>query len=169
MSTTTSTTTSSSEHQALTSTSLHWRLERECKRLGVPLAAHKREGPATCLTFLGIQVDTVARKLTLPRDTLGRLQELLQSWTNRKCATHRELESLVGHLNHACKVVRSDRSFLRRILNLLHGVKLPAHSSARIRLSHGFRSDVAWWLEFVAEWNGVSFLAPPTRGYIRCV
>ena len=138
-------------------------VERECRRLGVPLAVHKREGPATCLTFLGIQVDTVAGQLTLPRDKLGRLQELLQSWADRKCATRRELESLVGHLNHACKVVRSGRSFLRRILNLLHGVKLPAHSSSRIRLSHGFRSDLAWWLEFVAKWNGVSFLAPPTH------
>jgi len=27
-------------------------VEKECKRLGVPLAANKREGPSTCLTFL---------------------------------------------------------------------------------------------------------------------
>ena len=26
-------------------------MERECTRLGVPLAAHKKEGPTTCLTF----------------------------------------------------------------------------------------------------------------------
>ena len=29
-----------------------------CEELGVPVAGHKCEGPSTCLTFLGIEVDT---------------------------------------------------------------------------------------------------------------
>ena len=33
-------------------------LNSACARLGVPIAEHKREGPTTCLTFLGIEVDT---------------------------------------------------------------------------------------------------------------
>jgi hypothetical protein len=41
-----------------------------CRQLGVPVAAHKTEGPATQLTFLGIQVDTHAMSLSLPRDKL---------------------------------------------------------------------------------------------------
>ena len=60
----------------------------------------------------------------------------------------------MGHLNHTCKVVRSGRSFL------WHMFDLPSHSSARMRLSRGFRSDLDWWQEFVLQWNGVSFLSP---------
>ena len=38
--------------------------------LGVPIADHKGDGPMTCLTFLGIEVDTVASQLHLPRKKL---------------------------------------------------------------------------------------------------
>ena len=138
-------------------------VERECRGLNIPLATHKREGPSTLITFLGILIDTVAGQLRLPPEKLGRLRMLLQEWGDRKSCTRKELESLVGHLNHACKVVRSGRSFLRRMLDLLHSVHLPPRSTAQIRLSKGFRSDLAWWQEFIIQWNGVSFLFPPSH------
>ena len=46
-------------------------LDGVCSRLGIPLAQHKRDGPTTCLTFLGIEVDTEAAELRLPQDKLG--------------------------------------------------------------------------------------------------
>ena len=78
-----------------------------------------------------------------------------------KCCSRRELESLIGHLNHACKVVRSGRTFLRRMLDLLQTVPNRPHLSRYIRLNGGFRSDLAWWRTFIAQWNGVSYLPPP--------
>ena len=36
-------------------------LNRACALLGVPIATHKTEGPTTCLTYLGIEIDTKAR------------------------------------------------------------------------------------------------------------
>ena len=91
-----------------------------CANLGVPVAQHKLDGPTTCLTFLGIVVDTAVGELRIPTDKLQRLQAMLQEWGDRKACGRRQLESLVGLLNHACKVVRSGRSFLRRMLDLLH-------------------------------------------------
>ncbi len=138
-------------------------VDRECVSLGVLLAAsHKREGPSTCITFLGIRIDTVSGQLELPTDKLAHLQHLLQDWEERRSCTRKELESLVGHLNHACKVVLSGRSFLRQMINLLHAVKFPTHCSSRIQLNRGFQSDLAWWQEFISQWNGVSFLHPPS-------
>ena len=32
-----------------------------------------------------------------------------------------------------------------------------------IRLNTGFWSDLAWWNTFIAKWNGVSFLSPPSH------
>ena len=80
-------------------------VDRECKVLGVPLAAHKREGPATCITFLGILVDTEAGQLRLPMEKLHRIRDLLRTWGDCKSSTRKELEPLVSHLSHACKVV----------------------------------------------------------------
>ena len=138
-------------------------LEKVCRVLGIPLAAHKRVGPTTLLVFLGIEIDTITGELRLPADKLERLKTLLHEWGNRKSCSRKELESLVGLLNHACKVVRSGRSFLRRMLDLLHAVHHPPNSTIPIRLNKGFRSDLAWWNTFVGGWNGISFLPPPSH------
>ena len=138
-------------------------LDRSCATLGVPVAEHKRDGPTTCLTFLGIEIDTKVGELRLPAEKLTRLQQLLSTWGDRKTCSRRELESLIGLLNHACKVVRSGRSFLRRMIDLLHSVPMHPLRPHLIRLNRAFRADLAWWRLFVAEWNGVSFLAPPRQ------
>ena len=113
-------------------------LNQTCAHLGVPIADHKRDGPTTCLTYLGIEVDTVASQLRLLQDKLQRLRIRLAEWGDRKCCGRRELESLIGVLHHACKVVRSGRSFLGRMLDLLRG--LPMH---RVRL-HPIRLNRAF-------------------------
>ena len=138
-------------------------LNHSCAALGVPIAEHKRDGPTTCLTFLGIEMDTQAGSLRLPADKLGRLQALLSDWGDRKACSRQELESLIGLLNHACKVVRPGRSFLRRMINLLHTVPMHSMRPHPIRLNREFRSDLAWWRLFTSEWNGVSFLMPPSQ------
>ena len=135
-------------------------LDDVCIWLSVPLAEHKRDGPTTCIVFLGIVLDTVAGELRLPPDKLERLKALLKSWGDRKACPRVDLESLIGLLNHACKVVRAGRSFLRRMLNILHHSHARPGSTDKIRMNVDARADIAWWQEFVAAWNGVSFLPP---------
>ena len=53
-------------------------VDKECRTLGVPLAAHKRKGPMMCITFLGILIDTAAGQLRLPPEKLSCLFGLLQ-------------------------------------------------------------------------------------------
>ena len=142
-------------------------LDQTCAALGVPIAEHKRDGPTTCLTFLGIEMDTQAGSLRLPANKLSRLQALLAHWGDRKACARRELESLIGLLNHACKVVWSGRSFLRRMIDLLHTVPMHPMKPHPIRLNREFRSDLAWWRLFASEWNGVSFLTPPTQHPVK--
>ena len=135
-------------------------LKRVCSWLGVPLAAHKREGPSMKLTFLGIEIDTIRGTLRLPVDKLECLISILAEWGDKKVCTRRELESLVGLLNHACKVVYSGRSFLRRMINLLAATDRSRSSKPfhHVRLSREFRADLAWWRTFISPWNGVGLL-----------
>ena len=80
------------------------------ERLGVPIAVHKTEGPASVLRFLGIELDTLAMTFRLPQEKLQRLQREIGQWMERKGCTKRELLSLVGQLQHTCYVVRPRRS-----------------------------------------------------------
>ena len=130
-------------------------LDTCCCRLGFTVADEKTVGPATLITFLGIEVDSVGMQLRLPMVKLKKLKELVASWRKRKGCRKRELQSLAGHLNHACKVVRPERRFLRGIFGLLSQFGRRDHM---IRLNAGFRADLEWWHAFVADWNGVSMI-----------
>ena len=118
--------------------------------LGLPLAPDKLEGPTTCLSFLGLEIDTVAMELRLPTTKLTALQALIQSWLRRRSCTRRELESLIGSLRFACSVVHTGKTFLRRLFELL-AVARKKHFY--IRLNESFRSDLMWWSLFLAPLN----------------
>ncbi len=127
-----------------------------CEKLGVPVAQHKCEGPVTCLTFLGIEVDTIAQEIRLPREKLHNLRQLLGKWQGNQSFSPAEVESLVGHLSHAATVVRPGRRFLRGMYSLLKAAKQGRWP--RVRLNQEFLADLEWWRVFIAPWNGTSMM-----------
>ena len=129
-----------------------------CSELGLPLAMDKLDGPTSCIVFLGIEIDMRAGILRLPDDKLQRILQTLSRWANRRACVRRELESLIGLLHHACKVVRPGRSFLRRMIDLLRVPQRPHH---HVRLNQPFWADLQWWASFTAQWNGVAILPSP--------
>ena len=137
------------------------RILSTCNELGVLVAAEKVEGPTSRLTFLGIEVDTRSGVLRLPDEKLVRLRTTLSQWSLCKTCRRRELESLVGSLQHACRVVKPGRAFLRQIIDLL---RLPSATKGHhhIRLNRDFRADLQWWCIFAEHWNGVAAL--PQQG-----
>ena len=86
-----------------------------CQRLGMPLDESKEEGPSEVLTFLGLEIDTVNMEVRLPQEKLREMRSLLKRWRGMKSCRRRDLESLVGSLNHACRAVRPGRAFKRRL------------------------------------------------------
>lgn len=126
-----------------------------CRRLGVPVAQEKCAGPAAVLTFLGFQLDTVQMVVSLPSDKLHRTLTSVREWAGRKGGKKREVESLLGHLQHAATVVRPGRTFVRRLIERLSMV----HSrDGWVHFNQFIRSDLIWWLTFMEGWNGVSMI-----------
>ena len=126
--------------------------------LGVPVAEHKTEGPATSVTFLGILIDTRNFQLRLPQEKIQRLRELIDRWQSIKVCKRKELQSFLGHLSHAASVVHPGRTFLRELFNLLSQAKSPHH---HVRLNIKARADISWWRCLLHTWNGSSFFPPP--------
>ena len=73
--------------------------------LGVPLEQSKLVGPSTCLTFLGIEVNTKALLLHLPQEKLAQLKQDLSHCILRKTINKRELQTLTGLLQFATKAI----------------------------------------------------------------
>ena len=69
-----------------------------CKELGIPL-----------------EIDTQAMELRLPLEKLHNLRDLISEWQFKTVCTR----ELLGHLNHACSVVKPGRSFIGRLIGLL--------------------------------------------------
>ena len=128
-----------------------------CDHLGFPMAKDKREGPATCLIFLGIELDTIRLELRLPSEKLLRLKAILQKWLRLKTCRKRELQSLVGLLHDASIVISPGRTFLRRLIDL---IKSAHHRPGNcfLRLNLAARSDILWWHTFIDGWNGLSMM-----------
>ncbi|XP_070199530.1 uncharacterized protein [Littorina saxatilis] len=123
--------------------------------LGVPIAADKVEGPSTCRKFLGLIVDTVALQVRIPQDKLLELKRQVSEFLYKHKVTLRQLQSLIGKLNFACRAVVPGRAFCRRLIDATRGVKRPFH---HIRITAAMREDLKVWSSFLETHNGISIM-----------
>jgi len=128
-------------------------MEATCAAAGLPIEPAKSVGPVSCLTFLGIELDSVEGLLRLPKEKLQNIMQILQQWRGYKACKKRNLLSLIGVLSHAAKVVKPGRAFLRRLIDLSTSVEKLDHF---IRLNVEARSNIEWWWQFISRWNGIS-------------
>ena len=94
----------------------------------------------------------------LPDDKLKELLAELQCWCSRKKCLKRELLSLIGKLNWACRVIPAGRIFLRRLIDLSTTARLPHH---HISMNLEARRDIALWQRFLPTWNGRAIIPDP--------
>ncbi|KAM9330287.1 uncharacterized protein PAF06_011605 [Gastrophryne carolinensis] len=127
---------------------------------GVPVATEKTEGPRTCMSFLGIEIDSQAGVCRLPLVKVRDLLQELQGALLVKKVTLRQLQSVLGKLNFACKVLPMGRVFSRRLSLATAGVKEAHHF---IRLTGGLKEDLRMWVSFLSSFNGLVYWLDPVR------
>ena len=125
-----------------------------CNEIGLPMAADKTVGPTTCLTFLGIELDTVSEVAHLPDERNQKYLGLLEEFLRRQRVTLKELQSLCGVLSFPCDVNIPGRAFLRRLFDLCKWLREPHH---RIKLTRYIKDDLHIWKECLMQFNGKCF------------
>ena len=75
--------------------------------------------------------------------------------TGRCKCTKQQLLSLIGKLSFACKVIPAGIIFLRRLIDLSCLVSQIHHY---LRLTKKIRLDFDWWLNFLPQWSGTSYI-----------
>ena len=73
--------------------------------LGVPIAQGKTVGLTQIIEIIGIILDSIKLEARLPQDKVKHIKEAFSEWECKKTCTLKELQSLIGTLNFACKVV----------------------------------------------------------------
>jgi len=127
---------------------------RTCTDLNFTVNPKKTTQPTTCLTLLGIELDSVQGLSRIDDERLREILDLVRQWATRSRCTKRQLQSLLGKLNFVCNVCRPGRTFLSRMIALLSKARHPRH---HLRLTKAFKMDLKWWSTFLPEWNGKSF------------
>ena len=110
--------------------------------MGVPLAEDKTVGPTTCLTFLGLEIDTINMLVRVLHLKSIELLDLLQQLLPLKKVTLKQLQSVLGKLNFFTRAIRPGRAFVRRLYDATIGITQPHHY---IRVTKSMRDDLFMW------------------------
>jgi hypothetical protein len=102
--------------------------------------------------------DSVSMTIRLDDEKLASIHEELSLWNERSTASREELQSIIGVLSFAAKVVPTGRTFLRRMIDHLKDLPSNSTNTQQHPLSDSFDRDLQWWRRFLTEWNGVSLI-----------
>ena len=89
-----------------------------CERICFPVSLEKTFWGTQLLTFLGLLIDTVNRRICIPVDKLEKALSLLETVLTKRGnkITLNQLQSLTGFLNFLCRCVMPGRAFLRKVI-----------------------------------------------------
>lgn len=131
------------------------------KALGLPLKEEKTEGPKTCMTVYGVELDSVAQVARPPHEKVIKVDVALSELLSVRSCTVRKLQSVLGLLNFASYVIEPGRPFLRRLYDLLRGKTRHEH----VFLSSEAKKDLRAWKVFIQAFNGSCFFRPVTHTF----
>jgi hypothetical protein len=103
--------------------------------------------------YIGITIDSIAMEVRISEARLLEIMEELLQWIHRTFCTKRQLLSLIGKLTFISRVVKSGRTFLRRLIDCAKETQYLHH---RVTLSQAVRQDIEWWIQYLPTWNGIS-------------
>jgi hypothetical protein len=130
-----------------------------CTDLGFTVK-HKKSYAGTRTDFLGLEIDTAAMEARLPSEKHAKALLLVRTYLRRRSITLLELQSLIGFLSFAAKVVPLGRPFLRRLYNALSCYSASPHHPRARRITPQMKEDLRWWLAFLPQWSGISIIRP---------
>ena len=98
------------------------------QKLGLEVSIKKLVSPATKVTCLGVDVDSVERMVSIPDAKLRQIVLSVKEWLQKHFCSKRQLQSLLGNLLYVHKCVKPGRYFLNRMLELLRNIMTPRPS-----------------------------------------
>ena len=121
--------------------------------LGVPVAQEKTEGPLTKICFLGLEIDSEESVIRIPRIKIQEITDKINDTLPRKKCKLKQMQSLIGSLNFACRAIVPGRPFCRCLINATCGLTKQHH---HLRITSNTKNDLVLWLQFFRDFNGVS-------------
>ena len=121
------------------------------REVGLPINPQKVFAPTTELSIMGIVINVKRGTFSIEEGKLSEIHELCEQAFLRDYMVKRDFQSLLGKLLYIARCVKASRVFLNRIL-----MAFKAQSAQdRIKLDQGTYESLAWFLQFMKQFNGV--------------
>lgn len=88
---------------------------------------------------------------TLPESKVRVLEREFLFWKGRIYGSKKQVQRLIGRLNHACKVVRLGKLYMHNMYECLHALEC----GDMVKLGQGFFEDLLWWELCLRHHNGI--------------
>ena len=124
--------------------------------LGLVEAKDKATAPSTTMIWLGVEFDSVAMEMRIPKTKLEDAAALLQQWWWRTHCTRGQLRSLLGKLFHLAACCPTLRLFVNRLLEFLRACP----DKGSMAIPSEARADLAWVTRYLPTYNGIAMIAP---------
>ena len=123
--------------------------------------------PTKKLDFLGFVVDSVKRKLSLPKEKVGAIKKEAIRLSKQEVVSARILSRLVGMMSAAVLAVFPAPLHYRSLRVLKHKALKAAGYDNSISISQEARKDQAGWARNLCQWNGRRLFPAEPHGATR--
>ena len=123
------------------------------QELGLPVASHKLCPPCRNLVWLGISVDLDNNCLSIPEKKLEEMRSIILNIKDKSYLTVKQMQSLIGIINHLGKTVPPARLFMSRLLESLR-----AAQGNHICVTPEIRADIRWFELYLKDFNGKAII-----------
>ena len=125
--------------------------------LGLDESVKKAEPPTTCITYLGVQFDSMKMTMSVPPEKITETKAEIGLWVRKTTITRKNLQSLLGKLFWVAKVVMHSRPFMGRLLAQLRTMT-NLKDGKKVKLTDDSRKDILWWKHYLDTFNGISMI-----------
>ena len=119
------------------------------KSLGLEVASNKLQPPSHKVRWLGIVFDADKNLLSIPTQKLEEIKRCMASAVKQTTITKKQLQRIIGVVNHLAKVVRAARLFIGRILAAYR-----ATEGDSVTVSRHIKADFRWFARYLSSANG---------------
>jgi hypothetical protein len=96
-------------------------------------------------TYLGLDWDITEKTVTLPTKKKEKYLRKLENWKQGALVSWKEVENIVGTLNHCTLVVTKGRSRLVTLYKFAASFKRAANKFIKYSISKSTAADIEWW------------------------
>ena len=121
--------------------------------LGLPVANKKLVPPTRKLVWLGIQIDLAENTISIPESKLEEIRQTLNQAYNMSVITTKQMQSIVGYINHLGKAVEPARLFMSRLLEALREAE-----GGNIHVNDQIKADLNWFRRYLPLYNGKNII-----------